>query len=131
MGGERWRRRSDGTGVQVAEPPVPSAESSECLFAEGDAADRLVLLERAGRLHVFDGSDWKTIAPSCAWSPGSLRAADMMNGRCLVGSERGVLEFDLVNGTSEVWDLDRPSDAITGLHYDADRDALWTRGLAR
>ncbi len=127
VGRECWRR-SDETWVQVTDTPVPSHESSRFLRTQKDGADRLVIVERAGRVHVFDGSDWKTIAPSPALSLGSFTTADMVNGRCLVGSEGGVLEFDLLKGTSKVWDLDLPAGGIHGMDYDAIADALWLVG---
>ena len=126
-GDQCWSRTEAGW-EELPSPPVDSTRIVQIVSIGDGAAARRVAGGARDQMHVFDGASWTTTEVGTGDEITWIRALTAMGTRCLIGTSRGVIEFDAVTGTLDRWELDLPDTDLSGLCYDARRDTLWVAG---
>ena len=125
-----WRRR-DGRWERVTEAPLPSSHACAFRIQVAHDQDRLVVVPRTGAVRVFESGGWTTLEPSAGAQWGACRAAVMVGGRCLLGTDRGVFACDLGSGTYEALSVPAGRSGVHGMAHDVRNDHLWLIGEER
>ncbi len=128
-GTDCWRRTKNSQGevswALAVTAPIESAQSSffTVLAGQGGQA-RLLIVDRSGMIHTHDGSSWSSIKVPAP--PTGLTAAEIIQGRLILGSGEGLVELDLETGRSMLLSVQPQNLDVIGLTFFPSTGKLWT-----